>query len=445
MNRLLLACVMLASLAVASADAQIPPKVFVDGVNIGGMTRDDAADLLKSEISIADEDIIVIFADTEIALKFRDFGADYDIGAALDEATESGDDGGFFAKLCRSLSAKFKTHRIDAEFIYDADRVAQIAQKISDDASISAKEPTYAIAHDSFVISEGRIGRKIDTQALALDIAAVLQTREGGKVTAKITEIHPKYTTADFEAACDLLGSFQTPFNPHMPERTTNIAVASAFLDGQVILPGETFSTSTALRPRTTENGYVTAGQIFNGEPDAGIGGGICQISSTLYMAALHAEIAVTQRTNHSLMVGYMEPATDAALAEGYIDLVLENNTKHPILIQSIFENGRYTINIFGHESRQPGRLITFESVLLETRLPDGDKIIEDPFLPAGISQIVSEGIMGAKYELYKIVTENGATQRVKINTSNYQPLQRVVRVGSADLTNQEDLTNAPE
>jgi len=424
-------------LIITTALAQILPNVFINGIDIGGMTRDNAMAHLQREMSIADAQLTIVCPDGEIAYNFRDFGADYDISAAVDEAVEYSYDTGFFGRLGRSLVSKFRAHHINPEFAYDTHSITSIAQKISSDTSISAKEPTYAIEYDQFVIYDGRIGREIAADVLAAEIAAMLKTRQGGKVSVPITEVHPKHSRADFEAARDLLGSFNTPYSSQMPERTTNLAVASAFLDGAVILPGQTFSTSDALRPRIVENGYVRAGQIINGEPDSGIGGGICQISSTLYMAALHAEIDITKRSNHSLMVGYMQPATDAALAEGYIDLILENSTGHPILIQSILTGDRHTINIYGHESRPQSRAITFESVLLETRPPDGDKIIEDPFLPVGASQVVSEGLLGATYELYKVVTENNETQRVLVNTSNYRPLQRVVKHGIMDLTNQ--------
>jgi len=422
---------MVAAMTTTSSDTRLLQNIWINDVAIGGMTYNAAYELLLDEISISDERISIICADTEHLYSFYDFGANYNIAAALDEAMEHSRSGGFFSKLGRRVAAKFSAHHIEAEFVYNADLVAQIAEKISADAAIAASEPSYILENGRFVISNGIVGREADTHALMTDIVSTLETRTSGQIAVATAQIQPKYSTADFEAACDLIGSYQTPFNPLLPERTNNLTVASTFLDGSVVLPGETFSTSAALRPRTEENGYVRAGQILNGEPDSGIGGGICQISSTLYMAALHAEISVQSRSNHSLMVGYMQPATDAALAEGYIDLVLENNTNHPILIQSILNpGGQHIINIYGHESRSAGRSVSFESILLETRQPDGDKVIEDPFLPKGASQIVSEGIIGATYELHKVVTENGIVERVKVNTSNYRPLQRVVKVG---------------
>jgi len=412
--------------------AVFPGNIFINDVDIGGMTRSEAMEKLADEVSVAQNEIVIQVAEKEYAYKFQDFGADYDIAGAVDAAMEYSHCDGFFAALRRKLSIVFSGHRIEADFAYDEGLVTDIVRKISEDGSTAPREPSYAIENGQFVITEGRIGQKIDAAALSAEITSVLVTKNRGKVAAAVLEITPEHSTALFEAATNLIGSYITPFNPQLTERTTNLAVASRFLNNSVILPGHIFSTCSALRPRTEANGYVSAGQILNGELNAGIGGGICQITGTLYMAALHAEIPIAERRCHSLMVGYMHPATDAAIAEGHIDLKLENDTDYPMLIQSILEDDRYIINIYGRESRPPGRHITFESVLLETKAPEGDKIIEDPTLTLGISEVVTEGLMGAKYELYKIITEGGKTERTKINTSTYRPLQRVIRVGTA-------------
>jgi len=418
----------------ADANGLILGNIFVNEVDVGGMTYDAAQEKLEREVSVADKQIAITCAEHEYTYTFRDFGADYDFVSALDAAMEYSHSGGFFDQLRKAWTLRFNEHHVTADFIYDADKITQIAQEIDKKSTILVKEPTYKVEGNQFTIKDGRNGRKVDAPALSADIIALLETKESGKIVVMPVEIHPNYTKAQFKAARDLLGSYVTPYDPNRLERTINLTVASSFLNNQVILPGETFSTSNALRSRTVENGYVAAGQILNGEPDTGIGGGICQISSTLYMAALHAEMPVRERRSHSLMVGYMAPATDAAIAEGHIDLVLENNTDYPMLIQSTLEFGRHTINIYGHESRPKGRTVAFESVLLEAMAPVGDKIIEDPLLPAGISQIVSEGIIGAKYELYKIITEDGDIRREKVNTSNYRPLPRVVKIGSIPL-----------
>jgi len=148
-------------------------------------------------------------------------------------------------------------------------------------------------------------------------------------------------------------------------------------------------------------------------------------------MAALYAELPIKERRNHTLLVGYMAPATDATLAEGHIDLKIENNTANPVLIESVLTCNRHIVNIYGAENRPPERQIAFESVLIEAVAPLDEKVSEDPSLPFGASQIIFPGLDGGKYELYKVITDNGATERIKINTSNYRPLPLMRTIGA--------------
>ena len=411
-------------------EPRILGNIFINGVDVGGLSREAALERLHTEIPIGDEKICVKVDEMEFKYIFKDFGAGYDFEEALTQAQDYSRSEGFLKSLARKFSLSIKKHNIEADYAYDEEKAAQIAAKIADDAAVAAEEPGYQIQNGQFVIKQGKTGRKVDPAPLTKDIVDLLSGKSGGVINARAVKIEPERTAAQFEAATDLIGSFTTPFDPSNADRAANLAVASRYLNNQVILPGQVFSTSRALRPRTVENGYVKAGQIRNGEPDAGIGGGICQISSTLYMAALYAELPIHERRNHSLLVAYMAPATDATIAEGHIDLKFENNTDHPMLIESILTNRQHTINIYGHETRPPQRQINFETVLVEQR-PQDDKVIEDPLLPPGMRRIIFDGMPGGRYELYKVITENGRAQRVKINSSNYQPIQRVVRVGA--------------
>jgi vancomycin resistance protein YoaR len=379
--------------------------------------------------------ITIKVGDKEVSYDFSDFDASYDFEAAVDEALEFSESGGFFANLRKKKALKSKPLEIYADFVWNEAALAEIAEKIEEKYQIAPIEPTYSIIGGQFEIKPGKAGHKIDQNALKGEITAILQTKSDGVIAPPLIEIQPKLSYDDFAKSRELLGSFATPFDTANSGRAANLKTANNFLNNQVILPGETISVCTILRPRTAENGYVEAGQITGGIPDTGIGGGICQISSTLYMAALHAEMTVVQRQNHSLMVAYMQPATDATIAEGLIDLKLKNNTAYPMLIQSTLENHRHTINIFGNESRPKERQIRFESILIKT-IPAETNFVECPILPPGASQIMSFGIDGSKYELYKIVSNIGpdgrplSEERVKINTSSYRPLNAVVRIG---------------
>ena len=360
-------------------------NITINGVDVGGLTREEAIDKLSVEIPVHLHEVVINIAGNQHNYAFQDFGAGYNFADAVNQAVEYSGDSGIFKKLALLL----KGHDIKAEFSYDAEKVRQIAEEIAHDTNIAAVEPTYARENGQFIVSQGKAGREIDRATLAADIIALLDAKTGGTIIAQFSEVPPKYTTAHFEEATDLIGTFTTPFTPDPADRASNLAVASRYLNNYVILPGEIFSTCAAMKPRITANGYVAAGQITNGEPGMGIGGGICQISSTLYMAALYAEMPVHERRNHSLMVSYMAPSTDATIAEGHIDLKLENHTDHPMLIESILTGDRHTINIYSRETRPVGRNIAFEAVLIESKPLDGDKIMEDPMLPYGINEVV--------------------------------------------------------
>jgi len=430
MNKLILSVFIM--IMTLSSTETLLKNIFINGIDVGGLNYEEAIEKLHGTGQTSNEEVMVYAEANRYIYTLEDFGAGYDFTSAVNKALEYGRRG-FLGRMGLNIALKFGNgHRIDAEFVYDKEKVNSIVGEITKAENTPPIESEYALKGGEFVILPSQTGRYVDETALGVAIEELLKMQGGGEVEAKMSYVTPKFSEADFEASCDLLSSYITPFNKALTERTTNLAVASNFLNNSVILPGEVFSTSEALRARTAENGYVRAGQITNGEPDLGFGGGICQISSTLYMAALYAELPIVERRSHSLMVSYMGPATDAAIAEGVIDMKFENNTDFPMLIESVLRDGRHVINIYGHESRPYDRNITFEAVLTETTPAVGEKLVEDPMLPAGIMEIAFPGMDGAKYELYKIVTQGDMQKRTRINISDYRPMQKVIKIGTA-------------
>ncbi|MCL2353486.1 MAG: VanW family protein, partial [Defluviitaleaceae bacterium] len=310
------------------------------------------------------------------------------------------------------------------QITYSLDKIESIATKISIENETLPVDASYKITNNQFIITNEKAGRKVDKEALIRDIKDEINKKTSGQIDAVFVEVTPKHKKEDFEKSTTLLGSFSTIVNLNKKEKLENLKVADRRINNQTILPEVVLSVCEVLGPRTLENGYVEAGQITFGMPDRGVGGGICQASSTLYMAALYAELDVIERVNHSLMVSYMQPAFDATIAQGSIDLKIKNNSPYPVLVQSILENYKYTINIYGHESRPQGRKVSFEPILIET-IPATFSVVSDPSLPAGHTQTLSPAIDGSKYELYKIITHpDKSIERIKINTSKYRPVE---------------------
>jgi hypothetical protein len=163
------------------------------------------------------------------------------------------------------------------------------------------------------------------------------------------------------------------------------------------------------------------------------LGGGICQVSSTLYNAVLRAELQVDERHNHSMIVSYVNLSSDAAISGTSKDFKFTNNSEYPIYIEGITTSDKQIIfNIYGVETRPENRKVSFESEQLSETIPEGDKIIADPSAPLGsiTTQSAHTGYTG---KLWKIVTVDGKeTERTEINKSTYLPTPRTATVGTA-------------
>ena len=238
----------------------------------------------------------------------------------------------------------------------------------------------------------------IDKQLAIYDVMAILS----GEADDNVVALTMEWSRSPNLLGKDLLGTFYTYFNPGEVGRNGNIRRAADLINDLTLVPGQDFSMNQSIGPVSLDNNYYVALVIANGEFVEGIGGGVCQVASTLYMALLHAELEILQRRAHSRMVGYVPPAFDAVLATPYLDLRFRNDSGAPITIETQFDyrNSRITVSIWGQETRPESRTISFESV----HAAENDRYVS--------------------YHLYKLVNDNGARSRVRINISTYRAEQ---------------------
>lgn len=200
-------------------------------------------------------------------------------------------------------------------------------------------------------------------------------------------------TATEGEEFSDVLGSKTTYYNTSVTGRSTNIRLAAEAIDGTVLQPGETFSLNGVVGRRTAAKGYQTAIIFQNGKQVEGLGGGVCQVSSTVYGAVLYADLQVTERSSHQFQVSYTPVSQDAAVYYGSQDFQFVNDTDNPIKIAASASNGSLTVTIYGTKT-------TEKKVTLS-----------------------SKSSVSGKYKyasLYKTVTENGKSTTTKVNTSKY-------------------------
>lgn len=242
----------------------------------------------------------------------------------------------------------------------------------------------------------------------------------------------PEITLDDLgkEAFPQILGTFSTTYNTSNQNRITNLKLASEKIDGTIILPGETFSYNKVVGERTIAKGYKEAAVYAGGKVVDGIGGGICQLSSTLYNSVLYANLEITSRSNHRFLTSYVTAGRDATVSWGTIDFCFKNTRSYPIKITSEVKNGVVTTSIYGIREEKEYEVV-IESKVTEV-IPYSTKYVKDSTLKEEEEEIVQYGANGAKSETYKIVKYNGIViSREQISSDIYSPLERIVKKGT--------------
>ena len=242
----------------------------------------------------------------------------------------------------------------------------------------------------------------------------------------------PKITINNLgeDAFPDKLGEFTTRYDASNKNRSTNLELASAKIDGTVIMPGETFSYNKIVGERTISAGYKEAPVYAGGKVVDGIGGGICQLSSTLYNAVVYANLEVTNRNNHRFTTSYVEIGRDATVSWGTIDFCFKNTREYPIKVVSKVEGGVAKVSIYGIKEEKEYD-VTIQSTVTE-KIPYTVSYIEDTTLEEGQEVIKQSGAEGAKSITYKIVKYNGMIiSKTVLSTDSYSAMERIIKRGT--------------
>ncbi|GHV41163.1 hypothetical protein FACS189490_07540 [Clostridia bacterium] len=409
-------------------------NIYIGGVYVGGLTVSDAFTVLYAKLQAPVDAVGISYVkdSEENKFTFKDFGATYNISTAVEKAyayARTGELADRYDKV-----QKLKTNRLDIPLTltYDKEKLFAIVTAIAEKYSTPAVDAVMFRKDGEFFYYKEAWGVTVDAAELSEKTDLFLSNRAGGSILVTLLPSPPKYTLEMLSQATDLIGTYKTYFTPGATNRNTNIINAASFINDVVLMPDITFSTNDAFGPSTEANGYKMAGSYLAGEVVQSVGGGMCQVSSTLYAALLSAEIEIVERRNHSMGVSYIPGGMDATLAEGIIDLKFRNDTAYPITIETVLTRDSVTVNIYGRETRSADRTVKFNSVLIESIAPAPEVVTNDPTLPLGQRNVTTAEKYGARYRLEKIVYKNGVEQsRETINTSRYNPTVGRVKVGT--------------
>lgn len=412
---------------------QVTEGVSIEGEDISGMTADQVEQvILRLQETYGKNELTLKVEDAEVKVPLSGMGfAIRDPKKLAREAVAVGKEGSVWKRSRQIRRAKRKGIELSASYELEEEAAAAALKEYCLPFEQEAQNAQIHREGDDFVITEEQPGRTIDTKKSREKIETYLNKKwkkKGGSVTVFSVEDQPEITKEQLAVIDAELGSFYTYCGSGEP-RVQNVETGSARISGSVLLPGEEFSADAAMRPYTEENGYTEAGSYENGAVVQSMGGGICQVSTTLYNAVLYAELEVTQRQPHSLTVDYVSPSRDAAIADDIKDLKFKNNTEAPVYIECEVTNERLYVRIYGKESRPEGRSVEFESEELGTIEPENEYRTCEEVI--GYIGITSYGHTGKSAQLWKIVYENGEeVSRDVINESHYSMSPNIVSVG---------------
>ena len=419
--------------------------IFLDGVDLSGMSREEVQQTADEILTKLKSAVITLHGnndDENVTVSAGNLGLSWSNEDVVDTIVNYGHAANIIARYKQEKDLEQNGAAFTINVDFNQDQIRTFLENNCTVWDVAATDASMTRANGGFQYTEGSEGVSVNLDSSVQQIYQYLTTQWDGNDAAinldmEVTE--PATTVEDLQKLTSVLGTFTTYYSTSNAARAKNISNACGMINGMSLAPGETFSMLKTITPFTEENGYQLAGSYSGDEVVESFGGGICQVSTTLYNAVIRAELQVNERYNHSMIVTYVDPSADAAIAESSgMDFRFTNNLDSPVYIEGYTYNGSITFTIYGVETRPANRKISFVSETLSETPSEGTKIKEDPSQPVGSVQTTA-GHTGYTARLWKVVTVDGVEQsRDVFNNSTYNMTPSYVKVGTAGNMTQE-------
>jgi len=311
-----------------------------------------------------------------------------------------------------------------------------VAPKLGASVGTPARDAKFKTSKGTVTIVPSQNGVGADLALLAKDITATLKDSSDPARTVEIktTVTEPKLTTerARSMGITQRISTFTTTYDGSNAPRTSNIHTLGDALDGKLVAPGATFSFNGAVGERTAAKGYQEAPAIVKGKLVPQLGGGICQVGTTVFNAAFFAGVPIVDRENHSFYISHYPKGRDATVSWGGPDLKWKNDTKNWVMVSVSYTNDSITIALYGTD---PGYHVEYTTSPFTSETPFPVEKVKDPTLAAGKKVVTDKGITGRKCVVERVVTKDGQVVRKDTFTSDYKPKAEVVRIGTKGST----------
>lgn len=418
-------------------EGKVYEGVTINNIDVSRLSRSALKEFLieKFSGSVTNGSVEFTLNNEGTSIQANELGITYDYDKAIEEAFNFSEGLTYTQKVKHILNPQ-KTLDIKLREIFDIsdDQIDSLYDKLSSKFNVNPINSEVSIVDGQpIIIQESYDGIEIDKEALIRmikDVDPSSAFKNGVKLSAK--NVDSKYTSDVLGKINGKISSYSTSYKSSSNERATNVELSANFINGTILLPGESFSFNSTVGQRTRERGFKDAAIIVGNVYESGLGGGICQTSSTLHQAVVRAGIIPTQRRNHSLPTSYMPLGFDAAVAWGSLDYVFKNTYDFPILIDVSTEGRNLTISIYGDVTAVDKTYSTVtenqETIAYST------KYVNDNTLAKGTQVVQKNGVNGSKVKVYLVSKEKSTGKTVEkkyVWNDYYAPQDKIIRVGT--------------
>lgn len=412
--------------------------VYVNGISLGGYSYDEG---FKAVTEMADQRlnqnaITLTYGDKSWTLTPSMLGASMDVNSQVARAWNFGHTGNFFQKRSQQSYLKDHTVAFNSELIYDGALLDDFVAQIKSEIDVAPVDATVIIeSGEQLTITPSSDGRALDGDALKEALIKVIVEGSAPQIELVAQVVKPATSSEDLKYATQLIGTCTTDTKSSTRNRTSNIHRALKKFNGFPVHPGETISFNKVVGKRTLENGFKEAPEFAGTTVQEGIGGGVCQASTTLYNALLRAGMTVETRYQHTMVVGYIYPSLDATVSDRGKDLVFTNNRDTTIYIFTTVDTEKAQVNIYGAPTEYEIKLeseIIQKNIASTTVKKKKDTSGKHAYYTDEM-ELISEGKMGTRsraFISYYDRTTGELIERDELHEDYYYPSAPVYWVG---------------
>jgi vancomycin resistance protein YoaR len=431
------------------SSGRIARNVYIEGIPVEGLTASDASATLEREwVPRLPQELELQYPGGSLRIPPSKLGAKLQIDRAVAQAQRIGREAGLIQRIATQVKLQRRPARVEVECLVNEEALDSALADIAGKVNQKPRNAEVEVGDDEEVhVKPHAVGLVLNLEQSKAALVNALKQVDAKAVKLIVTEQQPEIKAEDLAHLDTVLGSYSTEFNPGQVGRTQNLRLATAEINKSVVMPGDVFSVNQKVGERSPERGYRVA-PIFGegGTLRDDYGGGLCQVASTLFNAALRANMRIIERSQHNRMVTYVPLGLDAMVTYGNVDMRFQNSAEFPVLILGNVSGNTLTFRIIGSKSDKAE--VKIERSGVGTMGPS-TKEIKDPNLEEGKRVLDKPGWSGGYATAWRMTKIDGKWERTWGDSSHYSPGPNIYKVGAkkkpTDETKDKEVSDGPQ